>query len=559
MKSGRWLIALMLTLPLALCGCAGTEVSSEERTTYWEKIDTAEAAKTTTAQTAEVTTEETTDDTVTTEETTEETTEVTTEETTGEEAADNGYIVAIDPGHQAPDINMSAKEPNGPGSSVMKAKATGGTQGTTTGIGEYALNMDISLLLRDALKDEGYTVVLTRENNETAISNAQRAEKANDAGADIYLRIHANGSTDSSAHGALALIGSKSNQWVGSLYDSSYALAANVLNSYCSATGMANQGIQTNDTMTGINWAKMPVMILEMGFMTNRTDDLNMADDTYRTKMVSGIVDGINAYFGYDPDASSAEEESTQAQTEADTAEADALASKIRDVISTSSGGGTTSVCAEKIGTAALAVVGDGAMQAASLIKLYIAGAVYENYSLVESQESYAGETTALLTNMITVSDNDAANTLTTRLGSGSSSAGRQVVNSFCAENGYSDTSMGRMLLEKNPKGDNYTSVTDCAAFLFDIYSGNLTGSQDILAFLKGQQRRSKIPAGVPSGVTVANKTGELSDVENDAAIVFSPGGDYILVVMSQNLSAPAQERSCITKISSAVYGYYNQ
>ena len=226
--------------------------------------------------------------------------------------------------------------------------------------------MDISLLLRDALKDEGYTVVLTRENNETAISNAQRAEKANDAGADIYLRIHANGSTDSSAHGALALIGSKSNQWVGSLYDSSYALAANGLNSYCSATGMANQGIQTNDTMTGINWAKMPVMILEMGFMTNRTDDLNMADDTYRTKMVSGIVDGINAYFGYDPDASSAEEESTQAQTEADTAEADALASKIRDVISTSSGGGTTSVCAEKIGTAALAVVGGGAMQAAS-------------------------------------------------------------------------------------------------------------------------------------------------------------------------------------------------
>ena len=297
MKSGRWLIALMLTLPLALCGCADTEVSSEERTTYWEKIDTAEAAKTTTAQTAEVTTEETTDDTVTTEETTEETTEVTTEETTGEEAADNGYIVAIDPGHQAPDINMSAKEPNGPGSSVMKAKATGGTQGTTTGIGEYALNMDISLLLRDALKDEGYTVVLTRENNETAISNAQRAEKANDAGADIYLRIHANGSTDSSAHGALALIGSKSNQWVGSLYDSSYALAANVLNSYCSATGMANQGIQTNDTMTGINWATMPVSIVEVGFMSNPEEDLYIASEEGENAIATGLANGIDAYF----------------------------------------------------------------------------------------------------------------------------------------------------------------------------------------------------------------------------------------------------------------------
>lgn len=554
MRRGMRAMGLFLALSLPLAGCASSEEADAKTSTFWEKVETAEAVTTS----AEEAAEETTTEETTTETTTEATTEAAAEETTkeSEETSSNGWIVAIDPGHQAPDIDMSATEPNGPGSSTMKAKATSGTQGTTTGVGEYALNMEISLLLRDALEAEGYEVVLTRENNETAISNAERAQLANVAGADIYLRIHANGSTDSSASGALALIGSSSNPWVGSLYDESYALATDVLTSYCEATGMANLGIQTNDTMTGINWAEEPVMILEMGFMTNPTDDVNMEDDAYQAKMVQGIVTGIDTYFGYEPNAAESTEEET---TEEETAtENNALESTIQSVIDSYAGGGTTSVYAGALGTDSPAVIGGGAMQAASLIKLYIAGAVYENYSTVTSQESYSGETADLLTSMITVSDNDAANTLTTRLGSGDSAAGRAVVNSFCEAHGYADTSMGRMLLEENPSGDNYTSVTDCAAFLTDVYNGALTGASDILTLLENQQRRSKIPAGVPSGVTVANKTGELSDVENDAAIVFSAGADYILVVMSEDLTDTATERSCITAISSAVYEAFN-
>lgn len=244
--------------------------------------------------------EKETEEAITEEATTE---EMTTEEATTEEVVEEpqkkGILIALDPGHQAPSVDMSAKEPNAPGSSEMKTKATNGTQGKFSGIGEYQLDLDIALMVRDELVAQGYDVIMTREDNETAISNAERATLANEAGADVSVRIHANGSEDSSVNGALMLVGSQSNPYVGHVYDESYELANCVLEEYCAATGMANLGIQANDTMTGINWSQIPVVILEMGFMSNQTDDLNMADPTYREKMVDGIVNGINAYYGY--------------------------------------------------------------------------------------------------------------------------------------------------------------------------------------------------------------------------------------------------------------------
>lgn len=205
-------------------------------------------------------------------------------------------LISIDPGHQSPSIDMSDQEPNAPGSDVMKRKATGGTSGPYSGLDEYELNLEVSLLLRDRLKEQGYDVIMTREDNETAISNAERAQLANEAGADIAVRIHANGSEDSSVNGALVLIGSAENPYVGVLYDQSYSLGQSVLDAYCESTGMKNLGVQTNDTMTGINWSKIPVIILEMGFMTNEQDDLNMANPEYQVQMADGIVKGINAY-----------------------------------------------------------------------------------------------------------------------------------------------------------------------------------------------------------------------------------------------------------------------
>lgn len=212
-------------------------------------------------------------------------------------AANLGIIIALDPGHQAPYVDMSAMEPNAPGSSQMKRKATGGTSGVASGIGEYQLNLDIALMVRDELVKLGYQVVMTREDNDTAISNAERATLANESGASISVRIHANGSENPGASGALALVPSSSNAYVGHLSETSYALAECVLGSYCEATGFPNIGIQSNDSMTGINWSEIPVMILEMGFMSNPDDDRRMADPEFRIQMAQGITNGIVRFF----------------------------------------------------------------------------------------------------------------------------------------------------------------------------------------------------------------------------------------------------------------------
>ena len=212
-------------------------------------------------------------------------------------AESNGHIVGIDPGHQSEKVDMSASEPLGPGSSQMKAKATSGTQGYYTGVPEYRLNLDISLLLQEELKERGYQVILTRTDNDTAISNKERAQMVSEQGADIYVRIHANADDSHTAAGALAISPSSQNPYVPDLFESSNRLSQCVLNAYCEATGFTNLGVIYQDSMTGINWSTVPVTILEMGFMTNESDDTKMNDSSFRTLMVQGIADGIDDYF----------------------------------------------------------------------------------------------------------------------------------------------------------------------------------------------------------------------------------------------------------------------
>lgn len=213
-------------------------------------------------------------------------------------SAYGGHVVGIDPGHQGYDVDMSAQEPNGPGSSEMKAKATTGTQGSYSGLPEYQLNLNVSLLLKDILELRGYRVVMTRTDNSTAISNKERAELAASQGAEIYVRVHANGEDSHTASGALTMCPSPQNPYIPQLYESSNRLSQCILDSYCAATGFANMGIQYTDTMTGINWSSVPVTIIEMGFMSNEYDDLKMSDSAFQQTMAQGIANGIDAYFG---------------------------------------------------------------------------------------------------------------------------------------------------------------------------------------------------------------------------------------------------------------------
>lgn len=223
-------------------------------------------------------------------------------------------------------------------------------------------------------------------------------------------------------------------------------------------------------------------------------------------------------------------------------------------------GNGTWSVYVCDLVNNTEGAIQDARMQAASLIKLYIMGAVYENYDSIIAQYGQSSVDSNLYS-MITVSDNDAANTLVSYLGGGDSSAGMTVVNDFCSEKGYSSTHMGRLLLASNQYDDNYTSVSDCGHFLKEVYEGSKESdvhAQAEFDLLAAQTRRNKIPAQMPTGVSIANKTGELSDVENDAGIIYNSSNDLIIVFMSENVLQPGTAQSTIASLSRQIYDSYS-
>ena len=244
----------------------------------------------------------------------------------------------------------------------------------------------------------------------------------------------------------------------------------------------------------------------------------------------------------------------------------DNLLNQVQSLLPTDNGTWSVYVCnllKDSDGT-----INDTPMQAASLIKLYIMGAVYENYGTI-AQSHNSEEIDSNISAMISVSDNDAANTLVNWLGNGNDAAGMAKVNNFCQEHGFTSTQMNRLLLAGKENGDNYTSVKDCGTFLKQIYqvvNGTLPSSTlanaDAMYFqLKTQQRKNKIPAQLPEGVGTANKTGELDTVENDAAIIYdtAKGIDLVVCFMSQDLTDTGAAQSTIAVDARAIYGYYNE
>ena len=224
---------------------------------------------------------------------TEASSDATTEETVKSNVG-GGRMIVIDAGHQQ--TANEEKEPIGPAATETKVKATPGNTGVSTGIAEYDLTLQIAKKLETELTARGYNVKMIRTSNDVDISNATRAEYANNLNAEAVIKIHANGSTDNTATGVMTVCQTSSNPYNAGIYDKCKDLATDVLSGLLASTGAKSDGIWETDSMSGINWSTVPVTIVEVGYMTTASEEALLVTDDYQNKIVKGIADGLDNY-----------------------------------------------------------------------------------------------------------------------------------------------------------------------------------------------------------------------------------------------------------------------
>ena len=211
-------------------------------------------------------------------------------------------VVVVDPGH---DRRANPEtEPIGPGSTTLKIKDGGGTHGVVSGLREADLNLRDALRLRRLLRDAGVRVVMTRTTTAgTSMGNIARARIANRAGAALFLRVHADGSTDRAARGTHTLHPALRRGWTDDVYAPSRRAARLVQRELVRSLGFPDRGLQERSDFTGFNWADVPVILAELGFMTNPSEDRLLATAAYQRRAALGLCRGTLRFLGRPPAA----------------------------------------------------------------------------------------------------------------------------------------------------------------------------------------------------------------------------------------------------------------
>jgi N-acetylmuramoyl-L-alanine amidase len=209
-------------------------------------------------------------------------------------------VVVIDPGH---DLRANPEtEPIGPGSTTRKIKDGGGTHGVVSGLSEAQLNLRVALRLRTLLQRAGIGVVMTRTTtSSTSMGNVARARIANNARAALFLRIHADGSSDRRARGTHTLYPARQRGWTDDVYAASTRAARSLQAEVVRALGFPDRGLQERSDFTGFNWADVPVALVELGFMTNPFEDRLLATPEYQRRAAVGLCRGTLRFLGRPP------------------------------------------------------------------------------------------------------------------------------------------------------------------------------------------------------------------------------------------------------------------
>lgn len=202
-----------------------------------------------------------------------------------------GLVIGLNPGHQVKTIKKLY--PIAPGSRKRAKGVKTGAGGRYTHQPEYQVVLQVGLKLKRILEEQGATVVITRTTNNVMLTNIDRAKMLNAAGVDVALQLHCNSWKSSKSHGSSCYI-----RTTGSWVAESRALAKNISKTMSQYTGFKNLGVKVYNEYMSLNWTTTPSVLLEMGYLSNRSDDLNLAKDEFREKLAYGIYVGLCQYFG---------------------------------------------------------------------------------------------------------------------------------------------------------------------------------------------------------------------------------------------------------------------